>query len=235
MNINTLTIEITRKCNYECNHCLRGNSQERNIDTKYIDSLFSVVDSVDEIVFTGGEPFLNPEAIIYTINLIMRKKIDVGSFFIATNGSVFDIHLMHNLNVFRTYCNTPDACVITVSFDDGWHEDWLNYKESSTRQENICLFEGYSFYTEAKRSFGQTHKVDNLLVEGKGIDQTNNKPPVHTSILEIEDDTVDEIYLNATGWINNDCNLSFLNQGLYRICKVEQLAEYCKKSMAEAI
>ena len=32
MLIDNLILEITRKCNFQCKHCLRGNSQNKNID-----------------------------------------------------------------------------------------------------------------------------------------------------------------------------------------------------------
>lgn len=36
LQLNEFAIEITRKCNMKCAHCLRGEAQKRNIHKKYI-------------------------------------------------------------------------------------------------------------------------------------------------------------------------------------------------------
>lgn len=45
-------IEVTRRCNMCCDHCLRGMAQ--NLD---------IIVLPDHVFFTGGEPFLNVKAI----------------------------------------------------------------------------------------------------------------------------------------------------------------------------
>jgi len=86
MIVNSLLIEVTRRCQLSCSHCLRGGKQSINIDNRYIDTLLSKVDSINEITFTGGEPSLNCEAIDHFIKIAKKKKIDIGNFYIATNG-----------------------------------------------------------------------------------------------------------------------------------------------------
>lgn len=53
-----LTIELTRRCNMKCGHCLRGEAQEVDIDRKYIDSLLDQTELIGGMFFTGGEPTL---------------------------------------------------------------------------------------------------------------------------------------------------------------------------------
>jgi len=60
MNIDNLIIEITRKCNFTCDHCLRGEAQNKDIDHKVIDALLdNNIEYISNITFTGGEPSLN--------------------------------------------------------------------------------------------------------------------------------------------------------------------------------
>ena len=61
--LDNIAIEVTRKCNMGCEHCLRGNAQNMDIDFGYIDSFLNDVSSIGTITFSGGEPALNVEAI----------------------------------------------------------------------------------------------------------------------------------------------------------------------------
>ena len=41
MHICNLIIEITRRCNLQCDHCLRGNAESIDLDITTIDTLFN--------------------------------------------------------------------------------------------------------------------------------------------------------------------------------------------------
>ena len=62
ISIQNLAIEVTRKCNIKCAHCLRGDSQNKDIDLKYIDILLDQVNYIGHFCPTGGEPSLNIKA-----------------------------------------------------------------------------------------------------------------------------------------------------------------------------
>ncbi len=51
-----LVLEITRKCNAKCIHCLRGNAQNLTMSQEVIDAVFSKIDRVSSLTLTGGEP-----------------------------------------------------------------------------------------------------------------------------------------------------------------------------------
>ena len=75
MRINNLIIEVTRKCQLKCPHCLRGDTEQIDIETKYINQLLHNVTEINQLTFTGGEPFLNIEAIVHTKNFIKKHNI----------------------------------------------------------------------------------------------------------------------------------------------------------------
>lgn len=58
MQLNELILEITRKCNAHCDHCLRGNAQNIDMDDSIIDKALEGVDSIINVVFTGGNHHL---------------------------------------------------------------------------------------------------------------------------------------------------------------------------------
>ena len=57
MNIRNLIVEVTRKCNMYCDHCLRGEPINVNMKKEYIDLLLDQVDNIGSVVFTGGTVF----------------------------------------------------------------------------------------------------------------------------------------------------------------------------------
>ena len=65
-----LMLELTRKCNLECDHCLRGCTQDLSMDISLIDKILDETESINQISFTGGEPMIEGEKIIYIIDKI---------------------------------------------------------------------------------------------------------------------------------------------------------------------
>ena len=63
--IKNLCIEITRRCNMRCTHCMRGDAESVDIPLKHISNLLRHVRHIHHFNITGGEPSLNvrPSAI----------------------------------------------------------------------------------------------------------------------------------------------------------------------------
>ena len=87
LSINSLMIECTRRCNLSCKHCLRGDTQNLNMKPRHISALLKNVDYISSVTFTGGEPLLYPQAIDAFIQSVKEFNVDVGNFYIATNGT----------------------------------------------------------------------------------------------------------------------------------------------------
>ena len=64
-NISNLVVEVTRRCNMSCDHCLRGCGQNMDLQDKHIETLTSQLENgyISNITFSGGEPSLNVKAI----------------------------------------------------------------------------------------------------------------------------------------------------------------------------
>lgn len=89
-NVDNLILEMTRRCNMSCAHCLRGNPKQENgilnMPTETIGRTFHFLDEVDEITFTGGEPSLVPILLKITLNKMRQKGLHPYRGFLATNG-----------------------------------------------------------------------------------------------------------------------------------------------------
>ena len=69
-----------------CPHCMRGDAQNKDITHEVIDRLFENVSGIGSIVFTGGEPTLNIDAILYVLEVCKKRDIPAESFYLVTNG-----------------------------------------------------------------------------------------------------------------------------------------------------
>lgn len=126
---NNVVIEITRRCNMCCAHCLRGDAENVDIQEKYINAFldsFSGRRYIGTIVFTGGEISLNIPAIRYTLKAVKERNISVGSFYMVTNGKAVD--KMEDLALasleWWNYCDEKDEylCGLCIS-SDNFHEE----------------------------------------------------------------------------------------------------------------
>lgn len=119
--IDELVISITRFCNLECDHCLRGDKQRRRIKDKYINALFQELSSreirVGCITLTGGEPSLAIDRIHYIADAIWHYRLDVGNWHIATNGTCRTPKFMKALANLTRRVDDPDCCTLRISYD----------------------------------------------------------------------------------------------------------------------
>ena len=88
--ISTLAIEMTRRCNLNCNFCGKGTAQNVDISKEIIDKTLDEMQDtyIDSLRISGGEPLLAPEMICYLIEQIIKKHIYLNSAFVFTNGNV---------------------------------------------------------------------------------------------------------------------------------------------------
>lgn len=95
--------EITRKCNMTCRHCMRGEAQNHTISKEVINKFFDEVKSAYRMIFTGGEPFLEPEMIAYIVDTIIERNIDIRTFSCVTNGSIMSQSIVDSWNRLSEY------------------------------------------------------------------------------------------------------------------------------------
>lgn len=120
-----LVIEITRRCNLKCAHCMRGSVQRKDLNTNLLGWIEWLYEEMGEpwVSLTGGEPFLKPD--------ILRKVVSsIGysaSFYMVTNGRTNNPTAIRELLThWRGLVN--DEFVIKVS-SDRYHRDSPPYKK----------------------------------------------------------------------------------------------------------
>lgn len=104
LEIYSLILEITRQCNMSCDHCLRGDAQNVDMESETIEHALNDIGNITTISFTGGEPSLNTELIKNTREYCKRKSIPVSQVFIATNGKQISREFMDECDAWHEYC-----------------------------------------------------------------------------------------------------------------------------------
>lgn len=202
IHIYSLVIEITRRCNMTCEHCLRGPRESLNMNVQYIDTLFSKLGYIDTITFTGGEPSLVPEIIDQIIDTANYHDIEIGNFYIATNAKNIPDAFLLSLVKLHTYCTNNEMSQVVWS-NDYFHEN----SDEGIDKLSVFRFASPKYSQDAKFS------EDYIIPEGNALEWGEGKK-LGKEIFEIEEDRISEgtIYLNCEGNIIGGCDWSYETQ-----------------------
>ena len=222
ITIPNLIIEITRKCNLSCRHCLQGNPQNLDIDIKYIDTLLAGISEISIVTFTGGEPFLNPTAIQEFIRICKNRKIRVSNFYIATNGTICSPDILHTIIDLYYLCKENEVSCIEIS-NDKFH----------TIDDDVV--EKLSVLRFVQKKYDKPLPDKYLLNEGRAHENGIGKQSVKEDPYLISEDSIIEgaIYLNCNGDIIKGCNFSYINQEEHKMCHVNEFHSFIKKILKD--
>lgn len=209
ININFLGIELTRKCNLKCSHCMRGDSQEISISNKTLKSIFNNSEwqlrSIDNLFLSGGEPTLAVESLKMIYSLIKQNNISVRKIYTILNGTIYNEEFITTLNsIMELYNQSSKKACINISFSNDIFHPIISKK----------TFKLYKTHNKNKK-FKINHYKTSLNTDETGIlnlghARKNNLGyidfPINNYFKPLEfynDDifTIDEVYINAKGFI----------------------------------
>ena len=200
MYINDLVIEVTRKCDMRCSHCLRGMAQNKDMDYSIIDKVLSEVRSIGGVTFTGGEPTLGIKAIKYFIKRAKELGTYIGYFYVVSNGKKQSISLAKALIDLYSMCDEREMCCLCVSRDQ-FHDSG----------NDTPLYEALSFYNKEERK-GKI-PFEALLNEGMAYLNGYGTREVKHDGFDIEEDDelrVDNlVYISSNGSVVDGCDFSY--------------------------
>lgn len=207
--INNLIIEVTRRCNAKCDHCLRGDARNKDITKETIDKLMCNVDYVGTVTFTGGEPSLNTRAILDFIDICKNRNVSVGSFYIATNGVSYNDDFILAIAKLYCFCEDNEISSLDISRSD-FHDSYQDETE-------IAKLKCFSFFNEKTRLNYDSHAI---LDQGRAktyLQIRDRKPLSDELILHTDYGTIEgDLYLNVNGDIIEGCDWSYVNQRYHR-------------------
>lgn len=206
---NTVSIEVTRRCNMRCPHCLRGESQNKDIDLNYIDIFMKRLNSIyiRRLFFTGGEPTLNLEAIKYAISCTTKYNIVVESFELISNGKNISDECI-------SFFNSIDNFKVAISIDD-YHDSLSDSDLSQLKKIKNIVTKGAD--ANGLLNIGRA-KTNNI-----GVEDLNTK---HTSLIFSCYKTnllvISVITLTLNGNILRTCDFDYDYEFRYKICKYDE-------------
>lgn len=211
--LHQLALETTRKCNMKCEHCMRGLSQDIELSPEMVDSILEneEIERIDSICFSGGEPTLNPNIIIYTINKIINDYINVGELIMLTNGLICNQDLINAFNRFNEYRNKRNI------------EEIKGYNKKDFTNNHVRI----TFSTDQFHQALDPNIENEYLKYSKGLKFTKTRPFEEKDIYKTGFATVgkdfnytlaplryfehhgsylilDHIYLTATGYLTSE-------------------------------
>lgn len=199
-----LVLEITRKCNMKCHHCLRGNAQNLTMSQEVIDAVFSKIDRVSSLTLTGGEPSLAVPVMNKIVEAIKNYRTEVDSFFVVTNGKIASRSMMHALVDLYTLIDNsePEMTGLVVS-GDPYHE----------KVEVPKIYEAITFFRSSRH--GPTNE-ECVIREGRAeLNGIGGRDPEKAKGWTVRryNDSVDisegEFYVAANGNVISCCDMSF--------------------------
>jgi len=222
-----LAIELTRRCNLRCEHCLRGDAQERDINAHTIDLLFKQISYVNSLTLTGGEPSLCPDLIKQVVDSCYYYDVAVDNFYIATNGITHKDYSDFMAQVIRLWYYCSDNEISSVHISNGlYHRDAasanpVNFENHPLKAFRFCEIPKprYKYLPQLILKQGRADKIPGAR---EIVLDYIQRPEDYSSIEGL-------VYINVHDDIIEGCDWSYTNQpkhslgNLYKIGLSEAL------------
>lgn len=223
---NEFILEVTRRCNMQCRHCMRGDAENMDISNDIIDAVLDAADEIGTICFSGGEPSLNLNAIQYFFQRAQALGKLPYAFSIITNGKAHQQELTSLLSYWFQHMALPEVCSVLLS-DDIFHE--------KTVQGNILR--GLPFYKSEKEQHTTTEswviRVGRAKDNGIGREPEPSDPSApeslcvtsYTDAFGVQTAQINSlVYVSANGMVFSDCDLAYRDMK-EPICMVQDLRD----------
>lgn len=231
--VNYLAIEVTRRCNMKCNHCLRGDAQNLDISTAVLSGIAKHIHPAS-VIFTGGEPSLNVPAIKRYFELAERYDTMPAAFYVATNGATSKEQMRDlALTLPEAYSKMeePDMCEVDVSVD--------MFHEAFRDNDNAKILRGLSFLGRGKKHSVEDDDLSWLLNTGRAnkngigvrapeVLRTDMDELVTDYSTEYNSIAFDTLYIAANGNVVDGCDSSYEDIVLSRASR-RQSYDYVEK------
>lgn len=210
-----VAIEVTRRCNMKCAHCLRGDAQNMDITHEIIDKFldgFGPGACIGSLLFTGGEITLNLDAIRYMLQAVKERKISVMSFYMVTNGKEISLidELVRVAIDWYVYADDNELTGLALSHDP-FHEKLENWGEIKRTLSALSFFssEDKDMYKQSDIILTDEGRAKNLVGFKKRAPYISFPEIYETQNGELDISGSGRLYLSSNGNIAPDCDMSY--------------------------
>ena len=209
LDVNELMIEVTRRCNMRCGHCLRGESRKEDLDISLLENFLDAVASIGCIIFGGGEPSLVPDIMIDILRLIKKKSIPVYRFYIVTNGKKVSKAFLNAIMQWYEYveddCYDDMPAMLALS-QDKFHEPIPEKNRKKLRM--------FSFFSEDEHNIDFDKIPVQNLGRARSLTAQKKRDPrcslnVHAERYDDKINISDIISFTVDGYIVPDCDYEY--------------------------
>jgi len=210
-------LEITRRCNLRCDHCLRGGAQRVDVSDRVLYKVFQQwpTEYIGSVTFTGGEPSLVPDRIEKFRHELQYRGSILGFWELTTNAHYITEPFLTALEKLSWHVDEKDMCSIRISRDH-FHRALSQQRSRWKLQEwgeltGIHIYEDKALDTFTEKIKGQGRAKRYQL----GYDISDKHTPEWEYSLDDDGEishTAGSVYVNAYGDIIDGCNWSWIEQ-----------------------
>jgi len=210
----TIILEVTRRCQLKCDHCLRGDAQRKDVSDKVIHFLSKY--NIEHLTLTGGEPTI----VRNMIKRLRQARLFPEAVWMCTNGYTFKKQWIEEFFSYANCLGDPGMCGLSVSCDSYHPRDSeKNYKKYSLLSE-INGFRGY--VSMHSQGYIQNPLYEGNCNYGSDLAETNDDGTLCLA-------NTDTIYITVDGDVLFGCNFSYLRM------KHLVLGNICEESLESII
>lgn len=101
--VQNLALELTRKCNLTCNHCMRGTCQDKVMSNETMERIFEDIDGTMQLQFIGGETSLALDRLKKLEEILREKQTKARSILVFTNAVDISNDYIETLGKLKDY------------------------------------------------------------------------------------------------------------------------------------
>lgn len=231
-----LSIETTRRCNMSCEHCLRGPAQNKDLNPDVLDSFFKHVTHIYNLTPTGGEPTLNPNALLQIKQAIQKYNVTLSTLYIVTNAlQIPDEFIKNFMDLLLLTDESYEYSGITVSHDI-YHDEINPYNEKK--------LEIFSCYRKKDKTVDWNKSYLINIGNARSIQNKIKRDICYDSCdyCTITDESIDisdmNLGLTVDGYLIPSCDYAYEDVPHIAICNVlndnwvEELENYIKNAQS---
>ena len=197
VNFYNLSIEVTRRCNMQCRHCMRGDAQNIDLQLDKIEKILPQISNICDLVLTGGEPSMVPNIMHELLQLFQKYRVNVNNVYIVTNGKDITPEFIMACLEWYLYCDDNELSAVALSQDE-FHDE--------IEQTNIEKLKALSFFNDTDKAVDFRKSYALNIGRAKKLNNQRKQQPIRVQPTAYINESSNE--LNIV-----DCNLAITVNG----------------------
>lgn len=184
VNFYNLSIEVTRRCNMQCRHCMRGHAQNIDLQLDKIEKILPQISNICDLTLTGGEPSMVPNIMRELLQLFQKYRVNVNNVYIVTNGKDITPEFITACLEWYLYCDDNELSAVALSQDE-FHDE--------IEQTNIEKLKALSFFNDTDKAVDFRKSYALNIGRAKKLNNQLKQQPICTQPVAYIDESLNEL------------------------------------------